>query len=134
MIFSLSTATGIFVNSQEPGIQLDVFRENGQMLLQIGKGYDVKNWNTPLKVNSNDIILLLHFHKSKDHNSKNLLRFLNSPLFRNYERFQMQGQEMYFSKSATTLKPEILEMEIRELVRDIYELDNEEVNYSLKAY
>ncbi|UOX34827.1 hypothetical protein LXD69_04785 [Flavobacterium sediminilitoris] len=131
---SLNSAISIFINSQEKNLQLDFFRENQQVLLQIFKGYDVKNWKIAFESDNDDLILMIHFHKDKIDNKLNLERFKNSKWYNDFERVIMQGEVQYYLKSRTAHDSNILEIEIRELINIVYSLSFEKVAFTLNAY
>lgn len=131
---SLDSAIRTFVSSREKGLQLDLFRNNGQVLLQLFKGYDVVNWGIGFVPRGDDLVMMLHFKKHKTDNDLNYQRFLGSNIFARFQRVQVQGEEMYYSKSSTTEDAAILELEVREIIEKVYQFGTEKVTFSLKAY
>lgn len=70
-------------------LQLDVFRENGQVILQGFKLKAVKEWGwkVPIDQNAKGMLVNLRFDKAKTNNSDNFSRFLESDF---YEKFTME--------------------------------------------
>ncbi len=62
----------------EPNTQLDFFRNNGQVLLQVYKQKDVLSWGLGINIVAIDgLVFELHFHKAKTNNSINKTNFIN---------------------------------------------------------
>ncbi|KYG81557.1 hypothetical protein MB14_13305 [Roseivirga ehrenbergii] len=120
--------------SNEKNMQLDIFRDNGEVLLQIFKSEDVKNWNIEFDVTKEALIFQLLFNKNKTENSANLSRFLNSSLSKNFQRVEFYKQETYFATFPYTIGLEIIQSTINQLISEVYNLEVMTTRATLKAY
>jgi len=124
-----------FLQSNEKGIQFDIFRSNKQVLLQVYRQYDVERWQDGFSLtDSKGIIIELHFHKDKTDNEENLERFKDSDLFGRFEQLSVQGQSSYFlGVGSNTPNSEIGDC-IWEIINVIYSLSDERIEFTLNAY
>jgi len=124
----------IFLKSKEKNIQLDFYRENGEVLLQIFKGYDVSLWEVDLEFLKNDnIVYQLLFHKDKTNNDGNLKRFEDSFMYSNFKKVDFYNQEAYFYVQSINL-PKELENKISEILNEVYDIGLDQIKLTLNAY
>ena len=135
-MLSFNTAVTTFLSSSERGLQLDFFRKNGEVLLQVFKGVDVKSWPIDIGIrDSNCVVFQLLFNKQKTGNSENLKRFLEEKVFRDYEKVDFHGQNAYFKYLPISFDSyHLFEEEVQRVVEKIYCLDFGEVEFTLNAY
>lgn len=135
-MLSFNTAVTTFLSSSERGLQLDFFRKNGEVLLQVFKGVDVKSWPIDIGIrDSNCVVFQLLFNKQKTGNSENLKRFLEEKVFRDYEKVDFHGQNAYFKHLPISFDSyHLFEEEVQRVVEKIYCLDFGEVEFTLNAY
>lgn len=133
---SITSAIDTFLNSNEKGLQLDFFRKNGQVLLQVFKGYDVEGWDIDLVLPDEDsVVIELHFHKNKTDNKANLDQFMQSGFFNEFEKVDLKDQDnAFFSIVIHNQDGEALEDKLHNIIAEIYSLDGEEVGFTLNAY
>src|SRR5699024_10234763 len=123
----------IFLKSKEKNIQLDFYRENGEVLLQIFKGYDVSLWEVDLEFLKNDnIVYQLLFHKDKTNNDGNLKRFEDSFMYSNFKKVDFYNQEAYFYVQSINL-PKELENKISEILNEVYDIGLDQIYLILIA-
>ncbi|CAM1351018.1 hypothetical protein [Tenacibaculum halocynthiae] len=113
-------------------LQLDVFRSNGQVLMQLYKQRDVNLWDLNFDFpDDKAIVIEVSFHKDKLDNSKNLSNFKSSKLF---EKFTEVEKNDYFLRlRGNTDTIEVYKV-VMKIVNDVYSLKNEYINYTLNAY
>lgn len=67
--------------TKEPGTQLDLFRENGQVIIQIYKQRDVLTWGLEIYLDDPDgLVLEVLFNKAK----KIIMKIMHDLLNQNY--------------------------------------------------
>lgn len=131
---TLDNAINMFVNKRIKGLQLDFFRENNEVLLQLFKGYDVVNWDIDYVVDYNDVVFCLHFHKAKTNNFINFERFLNSNISNLFTLIKEQGQFMYYANLSSNIGVSALENEVRGIIDIVYDLNRENFIFTLNQY
>ena len=120
-----------FINSKERNLQLDIFRENKQVLFQLYKQYDVNRWE--IRYDSIDLdssVLELRFNREKTSNKKNKERFETSEAIKN---FDLVEKDTYFRRFDSDMDAEEIENEIIHLLKVVYEY-NGQLIYTLNAY
>jgi len=121
--------------TSEENVQLDFFRENGQVLLQIYKQRDVTKWKWGIDLTDNEgFILNLTFNSQKTQNKENLKRFTTSQKFKDFKSIKLFNQNSFFrgiseKKSTTETANYIIE-----LIGEVYNIDLGTIYYTLKAY
>lgn len=129
----LNSLIKTFIESNERNLQLDFYRKNGEVLLQIFKGYDVNLWEVDIETLENDIVYQLLFHKDKTANNDNLKRFKHSALFSDFKKVNFYNQNAYFY-SVPIGSSEEIKSKIFEILELIYDLGSNQVRYTLNAY
>lgn len=129
----LNSLIKTFIESKERNLQLDFYRKNGEVLLQIFKGYDVNLWKVDIETLENDIVYQLLFHKDKTANNDNLKRFKHSALFSDFKKVDFYNQNAYFYSVPIGFSEEI-KSKIFEILELIYDLGSNQVRYTLNAY
>jgi hypothetical protein len=90
-------AVEIFLGSNEANTQLDIFRENGQVMLQVYRYSDVRKWGYGIDFGvDNGYVFELLFNKSKTNNVENYARFQNSELWHEFRTFSDIEQNSFF--------------------------------------
>ena len=116
-----------FVKSKEENVQLDIFRQNGEVLLQIYKQKDAINWNLGVELDDiNGYVAELYFNKGKTNNENNFIQFQKSSLFEEFKRPKNSNEQYYYEISSTLSKRDI-ENVILHILNSAYNLENEEV-------
>lgn len=133
--FGLDEALSILLKSSEKGIVLDVFFSD-QILIQIFKGYDVKNWNFPIEIISDkSLVFSLLFNESKLDNDKNIARFTKSEIYNHFQKVRVEkniddylfcSPMKYSVREARTL--------ILTIIKDVYNRELTGIEFTLKAY
>ena len=123
-----------FLESQEKNIQLDFFRENGEVILQLFKEYDVANWGLGVEFIDNGTIAQLVFNKNKSNNFENFNRFQDSDLFDLFIHVNFHGQNAFFSDIPPETDIRNIELFISKCFHSIYDINNENISFSLDAY
>ena len=84
--------------TKEPGTQLDLFRENGQVIIQIYKQRDVLTWGLEIYLDDPDgLVLEVLFNKAKKNNNENYARFIKSELFKHFAKINSIKEDSYFA-------------------------------------
>ena len=125
----------IFRNNDESKIQMDVARGDGSILLQIFKSYDVKNW-TNLKVadkKEEGFYVVIFFSNSKFDNKNNLKRFKSSKLSSKFTKF---GKKFiaYYLHFPENIETTDMVLFLRELIGEIYIINNETITLTVNSY
>jgi len=124
-----------FNNLNDKNLQLDFFRGNKQVVLQIFKGYDVRLWNIDFEVKDyNSYILNLHFNKGKTNNKLNYDRFMNSSYFNKFKLVKVNKIFTNYFEIGQNESIEFVENTILDIIRVIYDIDLNEVEFTLNAY
>ncbi|XLS28400.1 hypothetical protein ACJD0Z_14480 [Flavobacteriaceae bacterium M23B6Z8] len=131
---NLTTALQFFIRSDEKGLQLDFFRDDGQVLLQIYKGNEVATWNKVYVIDENELLLLLRFHKSKTDNESNFNRFMSLNTFTQFRKIKDQNQIFYYQPVSATTKIPMLQRKILDIIFDVYDLRSNQFSFTLNAY
>lgn len=103
-------------------LQINFFRENGLIILQVFKGNTVKNWGEKLpKLKSdNQLVFCLHFNDGKTNNVYNYERFKTSKWNDLFIEVKDEGWLGYVSDSDSVTQ--VHEM-ISNIIKDIYDLE-----------
>ena len=121
-----------FTEIDERNLQLDIFRDNGRVLIQVFKYSDVKGWNNPPVFDATQgYVSVLHFSGSKD---KNLKNFQNSKVFEYYHSFDSFGKHFYCSFTPTTSTPMELQAFLLRTIKEVYGNDVGTLDVQLNAY
>lgn len=134
MQFGMEEFLNEIIISSEKNLQLDIFRINGQVLLQIFKAEDVARWGTDFKVESNALVFQLLFNNGKTDNSRNLERFKESNSFMDFEFVEFYKQNNYFLNVPTRIGVLAIMEKIVEIINVVYGLSFEETKATLNAY
>ena len=120
----------------EKNVQLDFFRYNGEVLLQIFKGSDVKHWEIDLEIlNDKCFVFQVLFHKNKTNNDLNYDRFISSNLNNEFEKIPFHGQLAFFSLVPFDLLNENqIQEKIVKLIIKLYNINTSEFYFTLNAY
>lgn len=95
MEISLNEALRKISTSNENNIQLDFFRENGQVLAQIFRQKNVKKWGGEVLVKDDGLIMELNFNDEKLNNKTNLIRFKESKFYNLFQQSQSRLGQSY---------------------------------------
>ncbi|MFD0991668.1 hypothetical protein [Tenacibaculum geojense] len=121
-----------FLTSNEKNLQLDFFRDNGQVLLQVYKQYDVNNWDLEFySTDINSIVIEIHFHKDKTNNELNFMRFKKSELSKKF--IELEKNSYFYRLESKTSKNEFIEF-IFNTINIVYEIKNKKFDFTLNAY
>jgi len=121
--------------TKEPGTQLDLFRENGQVIIQIYKQRDVLTWGLEIYLDDPDgLVLEILFNKAKKNNNENYARFIKSELFNHFAKINSIKEDSYFAVISSSWSTDKILNFVNEVVTYIYDLNNSEIKYSLNAY
>lgn len=121
-----------FFSSKERDLQLDFFRSNGQVLLQVYKQYDVNKWD--LEFNSTDknaTVLEICFHRDKTDNKENFDRFCKSDYCKDFLELEKNS---YFYRIESTTSSEKVKDFLLKLIFSIYKLEDKKIEFTLNAY
>lgn len=114
----------LFRNSTEKNAQLDILRDNQQVLAQIYRYEDVKRWNIGVDLgNEKGYVIEIMFAKSKTNNSKNKQRFHSSNLIHQFIKFEEIEEGSYFRFINRNTSISDFEMLVYELLNNIYGMD-----------
>lgn len=131
----LKLVIGSFIESNERNMQLDIFRKNGEVLLQIFKQTDVKGWGLGINITDNKgFVVQLLFHKDKTRNEENYKSFQNSSCFNNFEKINFHGQNAYFMGIPSKIGLDSFESEIYNILNQVYSFSDESFDVTLNAY
>lgn len=123
-----------FLKSNEKNIQLDFYRKNGEVLIQLFKGYDVSLWDIDMEsLKKDDTVYQLLFHKDKTNNDENIKRFEGSFLFSDFKKVDFYNQNTYFYVQPTNFSQEV-ENKIIEILNVVYDLGSNQIKFTLNAY
>ena len=122
------------LTSTEKNIQLDIFRENGEVLLQIFKSDDVKNWDVDFVVTQNALVFQLLFNGGKTDNKANQKRFLEAEISEDFEKVEFYNQETYFANFPITMGIETIENIVGRTIAEVYDLELLDIHVTLNAY
>ena len=123
-----------FLKSKERNIQLDFYRKNGEVLIQLFKGYDVNLWDIDMEaIKKNDTVYQLLFHKDKTNNDENIKRFESSFLFSDFKKVEFYNQNTYFYVQSANFSQEV-ENKIIEILNEVYDLGSNRIKFTLNAY
>ncbi len=111
----------LFINNNESNAQLDVFRDNGQVILQIYKYKDVKKWNIGIDFGLHDgYVFELLFTSSKTDNSSNKDRFNSSSRRDTFVKFDKIKEDSYFAFLPADIELNDLSRFINDILLDVY--------------
>jgi hypothetical protein len=123
-----------FIQSTERSIQFDIYSRK-QIVLQIYKRYDVKNWGYGIENKiMEDLVVELTFKKQKIDNDKNKERFLKSDLCGKFCRFDTIKEDSYWTGIDSKLDTDLIMRNILEIIDSVYDLGDEKVEFTLNAY
>lgn len=123
----------IIRKSKERNIQLDFFRKNGEVILQIYKQKDVSTWSNDINLtDSQGLVLDLYFHENTINNNENFERFKNSIYFERAFKPVNPEYNSYFIGVESSMKLNRVLLIIKDIIINIYEIKDFE--YTLKAY
>lgn len=123
-----------FVQSNQSNLQFDFYSRN-QIVLQIYKINDVKNWGFGIeKQIIQDLIVELTFNKQKIDNSKNKERFLKSNLFDCFYKFDTVKEDSYWTGIDSKHDLEKIENQILGIIDTVYSLKGEKIEYTLNVF
>ena len=132
---NLTNLLEILKNNKEPNAQLDIFRDNGQVLIQIYKQRDVLTWGLDIKLEDTEgIVIEILFNKIKKNNNANYLRFINSELFTHFIKIDNVKHDTWFAVFSSKWQTEEIFNFIINLINDVYKLKNSEIKFNLNAY
>ncbi len=125
----------ILKNTKEPKAQMDIFRDNGQVLIQIYKQRDVLTWGLDIKLeDAEGIVIEILFNKAKINNNANYLRFINSEFYTNFTKIDNEKHDIWFAVFSSKWQTKELFDFIINLIDDVYRLKNSEIKFTLNAY
>jgi hypothetical protein len=125
----------VLKKSHETGIQLDFFRNNGQVLLQSFKQINVISWKLDIiNIESEGLIIVIDFHKDKDNNTENYKRFIDSDLFVLFKKLDFFKRNSFYTEVSGSLSCKEIENFIHKIIFNIYNIDFNNVKFTLKAY
>ncbi|HLS11660.1 MAG TPA: hypothetical protein VK050_05825 [Flavobacteriaceae bacterium] len=120
-----------FKKTKRKLMQIDIFDENENILLQIFKGSDVYLWEKEFKravldkeINES-FIFLIQFNEVKENNLLNLCRFKESDWSSRFYKKKLYGQKFYFHILPFD-DSKIIEVKIRDILRTVYNLQKED--------
>lgn len=123
-----------FIQSTERSIQFDIYSRK-QIVLQIYKRYDVKNWGYGIENKiMEDLVVELTFNKQKIDNDKNKERFLKSDLCSKFCRFDTIKEDSYWTGIDSKPDTGLIMRNILEIIDSVYDLGDEKVEFTLNAY
>jgi len=119
--------------SREKNVQLDLFRENGQVLLQLYKQSDVNNWGYNINLtDEKGLVLELSFNNAKQNNKYNFKRFKESIYIESFRTFPKVEQNSFFIGFSGHESVEYIVSHVLDIIKTVYELEN--FNFSINAY
>jgi len=128
---TIQKAVSKFLQGYERNLQLDFFRENGEVLFQVFKGKDVKQWNVEFTPTDNDVIVQIIFHPDKMNNIENLKRFFSGDFFKFFEKHEFYNQNAYFSVFNGS---KLSEAYFQQVLEEIFEISFNEIYFTLNSY
>lgn len=124
----------ILIDSNSSSIQLDIFRNNGQVLMQIFKQKNVSTWNRGIELTDSDgLIINLHFHKNKTNNFDNFKRFFDSDIFTKFKKYPIPENSYFIGINSQYLINEIHDF-ILEILDTVYNLEGEAMEFTVNSY
>lgn len=118
-----------FLNTKELKIQLDILRNNRQLLIQVYKQKDIINWKNTFSITDLEgCVLLIHFHKSKTNNSENFIRFKSCELYNDFVSVDFFGRDFFFLGIKSTCDLKQFNFLISRILKDIYSLNQFDLN------
>lgn len=125
-----------FTELDERNLQLDIFRENGQVLIQVFKYSDVKKWDIRPDFGSHDngYVIEVRFANGKTNNKAHLKNFENSEIRSRYQDFQELEKGSYFSFIPTTSTALELQAFILKTIEQVYGREVGTLDVQLNAY
>lgn len=125
----MSKSVEFFLSTKEPKIQLDILRNNRQILIQVYKQKDIINWKNTFSITDLEgFVLLIHFHKNKTNNSENFIRFKNSELYNDFVNVDFFGKDFFFLGIKSTCDLKEINSLISRIIKDIYSLNQFELD------
>ena len=123
-----------FIHSSESNLQLD-FYSRKQVILQIYKLTEVIKWNYGIEnYIMDDFVVELTFNKSKIDNEGNKQRFLDTNLFSDFIKVDTVNTDSYWAGISKELDLNQILMKIQRIIRSVYDLKDQPIEYSLTAY
>ena len=131
----LNQAIGSFIESNERNLQLDIFRKNGEVLLQMFKQSDVTKWGLDIKVADDmGFVVQLLFHKNKTGNKESYQRFLESNCFNDFKKIDFHGQNAYFMGIPSGVSLDVIEEKLHKILSRVYSFNDDSFDVTLNAY
>lgn len=131
MTKNLNELANTFLLSDEKNLQFDFFRDNGQVLFQLYKQYDVNTWDLNFESNDlNSTVIELRFHEKSTNNKLNFERFQNCS---HKNKFIQVSKDSYFMNVKSGIISTDLIQIIQELIREIFSYEGE-FHFTLNAY
>ena len=125
----------LFKKSKEKNLQLDFFRDNGEVLLQFFKGYDIKTWEKFIpNINEGKVLIQILFHKDKTNNNLNYKRFLDYGYPESFVKVDFHNQNTYFKIVESDFIIKNFMFELEKILQDVYGVKIEHTKYTLNAY
>lgn len=101
------------------GLHLNIARYNGQILAQVYNVQDFDNWEVGVSFGLREgIVISLNFAKGKTNNEVSKRRFLDSPQFTDFIRFEVKNREQYY---AVITDGNLLDSYVLNLLFEVYE-------------
>jgi len=123
------------MNNTEQNVQLDIFRENGQVLMQVYKQKDVTKWELGVElVDKNGFVIEITFHPNKSKNKENIKRFLESELYKKFNKYDSIEQNSYFIGIPSNWNIKNIEDIILKILSDIFNMKIKNIHFTLNAY
>lgn len=117
----LERALAILMDSNESNMQLDIFRRNGNILLQGYRYEDVKKWGLEIDFGNTDgVVFELMFSPAKAGNHLNLERFENSVFKEKFKSFERVSQNSCFCFFSTQTSINDISRSISDLLNTVY--------------
>jgi hypothetical protein len=131
---TLNECVKLFLKSNNRNIQLDIFRINGEVLMQIFRKRDVKSWSWGIDYMDDDgCIIDLTFNKQKTNNEQNLKRFENSDFYKFFKIKPSRIGKSFYIDIAESWNNTDLENYIFQIISVIYDM-NDRIEFTLNAY
>ena len=130
----LVDASQLFLDLGENNAQMDIFRENGQILLQVYRYSDVKRWDCDIDFGIRDgYVFELLFSKSKTDNAANFARFQNTEARTSFHKFNKIEQNSFFAFLPKNVRLEKFEKFISSTLSAVYgNLEN--IDFQVNVY
>lgn len=126
-----------FLRIREDNLVLDFHHEKGSLLLQVYHGRDVLKWKSSVSeiASIENVLILLHFHKSKPNDKHNRLRFFESELKSNFNEINLKGASDQYWATLTNVSLESLSQFLEQVFNEVYGYNGVEPVYpSLNAW